>query len=359
MDHIPNENGHRLDVQVPYYARGLSYDNQTALVYLTGRDRMDRKGIDHAQCTEHHTCVAFNTEIGVKIETAHEEDGCGCQHVLAPREERVQILERGGIPVLRCLRKRNGSFEVNFVPASLELKYAAISHLWADGLGNVFENSLPHCQLSRLVKALPFKPTEAIILLDRSDPLLRVDETAVCHGACLLAIGYKEVGHDSERAQAAIYVGPLTWGRIIGNTDHEALPRLLASHVSTSDVPSIIISSDIASWPQLPPSRARRLRSPSARAISTPKANISICKDLTQNPSSIPVTVGKQVDGGTVCVVNQMMTCSKFSVKVLPAGAVLIAGMLEEPQPYRNPEQDLERYRRSLQRGPIYILYGG
>lgn len=137
--------------QVDYLCHALSY---SALIYLTGFIRMARSWIDHNGCNEHDGCVAFNIEIGRDFVTAHAAPDCHCQHVGAPDEERTRILEHGGIPVLSCKRDDQGVFDLHFVPASPDLKYVAISHLWADGLGNAFGNSLPHCQLERLVQAV-------------------------------------------------------------------------------------------------------------------------------------------------------------------------------------------------------------
>lgn len=140
--------------QVDALCTTLSY---TALAYLTGFPRMQRPGIDHTECHEHRACVAYNIDLGVKVQTSHTsqcEDPTTCQNVEAPREERVRILQGGGIPVLRCSKDKKGQIDLRFVSASPDLNYVAVSHLWADGLGNTFDNSLPQCQLSELIKAV-------------------------------------------------------------------------------------------------------------------------------------------------------------------------------------------------------------
>lgn len=86
--------------------------------------------------------------------TKHADHGCSCSHIPAPLKDVKGILQRGGIPILR-------------IPENLELEvedsqglqeqlsprgkpYVAISHVWADGLGNPSANSLPACQMTRL-----------------------------------------------------------------------------------------------------------------------------------------------------------------------------------------------------------------
>ena len=48
-----------------------------------------------------------------------------------------------------------GDVKVNCHAAdSADVCYVALSHIWADGLGNPFKNSLPLCQLNRLQNAV-------------------------------------------------------------------------------------------------------------------------------------------------------------------------------------------------------------
>lgn len=129
------------------------------MVYLTGIKRIERPDVDHGNCVGRPTCVANNIPIGAEFITKHTTIGCTCANIQAPGSQRSNILIRGGIPVLRCTQRDLEPPELRFVPLSPSLKFVAISHLWADGLGNPFENSLPCCQLTRLMrsalKALP------------------------------------------------------------------------------------------------------------------------------------------------------------------------------------------------------------
>ncbi|KAK0511608.1 hypothetical protein JMJ35_006181 [Cladonia borealis] len=73
----------------------------------------------------------------------------------APPMEKVKsFLNEGGIPLITCSRVSPGNLALDVVKATQGVKYTAISHVWADGLGNTLDNSIPDCQLRRLFKSL-------------------------------------------------------------------------------------------------------------------------------------------------------------------------------------------------------------
>lgn len=123
----------------------------SALIYLTGLSRWHR-GNAHSQCLKTSHCIGYNVAVGDDFDSAYIEKGCQCQHLKAPRSERVHILERGGIPVLESREDQAGNLELGFVAASRHLDYAATSHLWADVRRNPFGNTLPRYQLTRLIE---------------------------------------------------------------------------------------------------------------------------------------------------------------------------------------------------------------
>lgn len=160
--------------QVDTLGAKVSY---TTLVYLTGIQRHERHGVDHANCSRNPACVAFSIALGKDFVTKHATSECTCASVEAPRAEQIKILERGGIPVLKCMQMESGTIDLSFVPMSPALKYVAISHVWADGLGDPFGHGLPRCQLLRLIgdarnalrtRAKPFRDVLADIFTKRS-----------------------------------------------------------------------------------------------------------------------------------------------------------------------------------------------
>jgi len=86
--------------------------------------------------------------------TKHADHGCSCSHIPAPLKDVKEILQREGIPILRI--PENLKLEIEDSQGSKKQlspprkPYVAISHVWADGLGNASANSLPTCQMTRL-----------------------------------------------------------------------------------------------------------------------------------------------------------------------------------------------------------------
>ncbi|KAF7374401.1 Heterokaryon incompatibility [Mycena sanguinolenta] len=102
----------------------------------------------HSRCNE-RSCVARNVDES-KYVIAHLHAG-PCPHDAATLDV-VEIIKEGGIPVLSWVKNIAGDrsgFIVEDARKSKQL-FIAISHVWADGLGNPDENSLPICQLERI-----------------------------------------------------------------------------------------------------------------------------------------------------------------------------------------------------------------
>jgi hypothetical protein len=120
------------------------------LIYLANLRRHLRPGIDHRLCEAESRCIAYNIDDS-SFQSKHLRDSCPCEHIEASAEELYKILNDGGIPVLSCQRRPDDKVALRYIRASPALQYTAVSHLWADGLGNPRSNSLPGCQLKRIV----------------------------------------------------------------------------------------------------------------------------------------------------------------------------------------------------------------
>ncbi|KAJ6452250.1 hypothetical protein C8R45DRAFT_916262 [Mycena sanguinolenta] len=102
----------------------------------------------HSGCTE-RACVARKVDEKTYV-TPHLHTG-KCQEDVATPDV-VEIIKNGGIPVLSWVRD-NGAGHSGFIAEDArksELPFVAISHVWADGLGNPKDNSLPVCQLEQI-----------------------------------------------------------------------------------------------------------------------------------------------------------------------------------------------------------------
>jgi hypothetical protein len=113
---------------------------------LLGPDTSDK---DHFACTD-DLCKANQIDQSL-YNTAHVLEDCQCEFVGASSRELADIIQDEQIPVIDMAS--NGAIaERNIRIRTLQegMKYVALSHVWADGLGNPIADSLPMCQLTRL-----------------------------------------------------------------------------------------------------------------------------------------------------------------------------------------------------------------
>ena len=104
--------------------------------------------VDHKKSCTVQKCVANNVS-GVWLPD-HVESGCECAMVSFDMKEVVRILKRGGIPLVGSSFDSAGHLTV--IEGDPSKSYTAISHVFADGLGNTEANALPLCQVERIRK---------------------------------------------------------------------------------------------------------------------------------------------------------------------------------------------------------------
>jgi hypothetical protein len=116
--------------------------------------KMDRSvlGRDHSGCSEKR-CLAYNIQDETYV-VGHCEADCKCPPVEIKNEQTVPILDEGCYPLLQLRKDTAGRVEVDVVRSSEKAPYIAISHVWADGLGNPHATALHTCQLRRLFTLL-------------------------------------------------------------------------------------------------------------------------------------------------------------------------------------------------------------
>ena len=132
---------------------------------------------DHTKCTE-YVCSA--TQIDLKTyHVGHRVDDCQCGDALAvDSDEITKILFDGDkIPLLRFVGGLQ-DLRVEIVESTPKSKYIAISHVWADGLGNPRANALHRCKLHHLRELVAGVANEASPqedLASPSAPLIWID----------------------------------------------------------------------------------------------------------------------------------------------------------------------------------------
>jgi hypothetical protein len=93
-------------------------------------------------------CVASQVDKASYV-TRHVDPDYNCSHVPIDVDRVKRILDDGKNPVIRIHPSENQGESVQLT-VEASGNYVAISHVWAQGLGNSKANSLPTCQLSRL-----------------------------------------------------------------------------------------------------------------------------------------------------------------------------------------------------------------
>jgi len=89
-----------------------------------------------------------------KYEVGHQDKDCTCSPISINQEDLEKILAQGDqFPLLRLTGDTN-ELRVEIVDSSTNLPatYVAISHVWADGLGNPRANSLHPCEFPSLFR---------------------------------------------------------------------------------------------------------------------------------------------------------------------------------------------------------------
>jgi hypothetical protein len=132
--------------------------NETVTYYLSHVQRPNPRNFSHNRCPRTNCAATSTTLSGNTYLTRHaHKDGTQCQPVLVDDTEVRRIIAGGGTPLI-SIHDRDGSVQLQVHRASARDQYVAISHVWADGLGNPKSNALPECQLRRLAKYLAELP---------------------------------------------------------------------------------------------------------------------------------------------------------------------------------------------------------
>ena len=103
---------------------------------------------DHSRCTD-TACNIYQIDMD-SYSVGHEQPGCSCKELMVRPQDLEEILHKEDrVPLLRLTGDLHG-LQVQLVESDINTPYIAISHVWADGLGNPHDNSLHRCKLARL-----------------------------------------------------------------------------------------------------------------------------------------------------------------------------------------------------------------
>lgn len=141
----------------PHHVHYLAqkFDEET-LQFLSQVSRSPSRLSGHESCATESWCVAHNVKLNSYV-VKHVEEGCQCGMISVDYERLVEIIGRGEVPLVsfNSTEARGGEeISLQLVEKKSSSKYTAISHVWADGLGNPQANAFPICQLKALYKRL-------------------------------------------------------------------------------------------------------------------------------------------------------------------------------------------------------------
>jgi hypothetical protein len=124
----------------------------TTLAYLATLNRSPMRTNNHQRCLQVEKCVAYNTD-PLTYDTKHVATQCRCAVIHVPYDALLKVIRKGQVPliVIETNRKNTSqALQLRVEARNRKSEYVAVSHVWADGLGNPHINGLPLCQLERL-----------------------------------------------------------------------------------------------------------------------------------------------------------------------------------------------------------------
>ena len=130
---------------VKQFARESTSDMCAYYLSLFGPPRIRR----HQGCEENKSCKSLNIS-RTEYKPAHADLCSGCKFLKPDMVALITIVEQGRIPVLH-LTQDGQEARLLVEEYSERLAFTAISHVWADGTGNKEDNSLPECQIRKIV----------------------------------------------------------------------------------------------------------------------------------------------------------------------------------------------------------------
>lgn len=121
----------------------LSLQTRHFLACLDNRDPEQK----HQGCNIRQ-CIVYQNDLGA-YQTKHVSKECDCETLSVGSDALYTILKAKALPLIRVRRAQTlGELSVDIVASTPTSRYVALSHVWADGLGNPYANALPRCQLS-------------------------------------------------------------------------------------------------------------------------------------------------------------------------------------------------------------------
>ncbi|CAO1598325.1 hypothetical protein XANCAGTX0491_002094 [Xanthoria calcicola] len=135
---------------------------QISALYYYSYLKAPRSNTDHSSCSRER-CSSMATDPTL-YKPKHRRGDCECQMMSADPEQVANILLQGSIPLV-CLNRdpESGISKAMVRPLMDGQTFVAISHVWAEGAGNAYENALQCCMMEdieKCVRQLPWQEDE-------------------------------------------------------------------------------------------------------------------------------------------------------------------------------------------------------
>ena len=147
----------------PYDVGRIDWETEEiSVLYYYSNLEAPRSDTDHSSCSRER-CSSM-TKDPASYKPKHRHGDCKCQLMSADPDQVANILQQGSIPLV-CLNRDPESEGSKAVVRPLMDKqtFVAISHVWAEGTGNPYENALQCCMMEdieRCVRQLPWQEDE-------------------------------------------------------------------------------------------------------------------------------------------------------------------------------------------------------
>ena len=125
------------------------FSSPQALGFVASCFREDDTGLRHDSCDKAN-CRAADM-MSFRRLPRHVNNHCACELLFVNEDLLAQCLSKGCLPLIRIVEDKDlNTISIDVVASTDSTAYVALSHVWADGLGNPGANALPRCQLSKL-----------------------------------------------------------------------------------------------------------------------------------------------------------------------------------------------------------------
>ena len=129
---------------------GMMHSNfDTTTLHFASTLVRDTITLDHSTCNYNH-CLARQLD-EMNYCRRHVVEGCSCRDLESDIQSIVATLNQGAIPCIR-ISNCDDQLESSQISVVASESFVAISHVWADGMGNPFKNSVYSCQVLRLMR---------------------------------------------------------------------------------------------------------------------------------------------------------------------------------------------------------------